>query len=94
VSTKRVVSIIGALFWGALSWFGAVLYSGIAPQGVAGYPNSSQLLFYICVPAAMVLINAYLAFRSERMPTFLFMAVSIAQFAAIPVFIVFSGGGI
>lgn len=91
---KRVISILGALFWGALSWVGVSLYSGIETQGVAGYPNSSQLLLYICFPAAMVLINTCLAFLSNRTPTVLFTTVSIMQFTAIPLFIALSGGGL
>jgi len=89
-----MISALSALLWGVILGIGIKLYSGIAPQGVPGYPNTGQLELYILFPTVMVLIGTCLTIFSKRTPTLLFVIVVLALFALIPPCIVAFGGGV
>jgi hypothetical protein len=94
VARRGAVSILGGLLWGGLLYVDIGLYSDLAQKGIPGYPNSGQLELYIIFPIAMILLSACLTIFANRTPKFLFILLSLTQFALIPPYIVVWGGGV
>ena len=91
---KRVISsVVGLCIWGAVLYLGLKLYSGIAPQEVPGYPNPDQYKLLVGIPTAMVVLSVLLLAVSRRLPAWLFICSSIAQFGLVLPLIMLFGGG-
>jgi len=81
--TRRLVAILGALFWGASVLSGVSVISGVARQAVPGYPNVGQVRYYIWFPATMFSLNVCLAFFAQRTPTPFFALIWLIQLALV-----------
>jgi hypothetical protein len=94
VIRRAAVSIVSCLFWAALLYLGVKVYASGVQQGVAGYPNTAQLRFYILFPVAMTLLSACLAVFANKLPRFLPTIISLVQFALILPYLFFYTGGV
>jgi hypothetical protein len=63
--------------WAGLLWLGIGLSQGVAARHIPGYPNASQILFSIGMPATLVtlLLVAFIIFNFVRRSPFL-LAIS------------------
>lgn len=80
--------------WALILYIGIGLYHGVVDQGVLGYPNKSQLLVLIIVPAAMVGVNIAVAAGSKKVAPPILIASLVLQIPIGFLILMAAGGGI
>jgi hypothetical protein len=92
----NILTGLDCLLWGSLLLVGINLIDGVSAQHAPGYPNSTQILYYIGVPGAVTaaLILAAVVFnfviRSPTWPGIL----SVVALLPLPVYLLMYGGGV
>ncbi len=91
----NVFAALMALVWAYLLYAGVDGVRGIAAQHVTGYPNESQILFYIAAPAAAVIcLLALVGFFNfkKRSASTLGLAGVVALILLLPFLFLYGGG--
>jgi len=86
--------IVGAI-WLGLIWLGWGLIEGVHAQHVPGFPNSSQITYYVCIPIAVVTGLALVAIISNRLirtPVLLNLVSTGVLIFLFPYMLPYSGG--
>ena len=84
---------LACLIWGALLFLGSALASGVKSQGVPGYPNSGQIIYYQGIPgAAFAVALALLAASFKWKGCGLSVAAALLILALLPFLLFYTGG--
>jgi len=95
----NILAGLDCVFWGGLLWLGINFAERVTAQHVPGYPNATQIFFYIGVPAgvtaALILSAVILNFvvRSPISSTLLGI-LSFLALLAVPFYLAIYGGGV
>ena len=90
---RILVPGLACLIWGALLFLGTVLTSGVKSQGVPGYPNTGQIVYYQGIPAAaFALALALLAASFKWKGCGLSVAAAVLMLALLPFLLFYTGG--
>ena len=91
----RTITCINVLAWGTFVWIGRGLLANLTAQDISGFPNHDQSMYYIYVPAGMVLaaLTAY-AVASKRSMKGVALVAEIAFLIALLPFVFFYTGGV
>ena len=94
----RAINILAGLdcvLWGGLLWVGINLIEGVAAQHAPGYPNSTQIFYYVGVPGAVVavlILSAVIFNFVIRSPMWLGI-LSVVALLPLPFYLLMYGGG-
>lgn len=88
-----ITSAISSVLWALILLMGIVLIKGVYSQNVSGYPNSSQLTYYIAIPAIVLTLSAAVLISAIRFryPKLWLMSLAISL-AVVPYFFFYTGG--
>lgn len=79
------------LVWSFALYIGVGLYRGVLEQGIAGYPNSQQLIHFIILPAGMFLLTIG-SIIARLDGARLFTVISVEIIAILWLLLVYGGG--
>jgi hypothetical protein len=90
----RTITCINVLAWGAFVWIGRGLLANVAAQNIAGYPNHRQSVYYIYIPAGMVVValGANAVARIRTLKYVALVAEILVLAAVLPFFSLYTGG--
>jgi hypothetical protein len=92
----NILAGVVCVLWGGLSWLGINFAERVTAQHVPGFPNATQIFYYIGVPGAVtgILILSAVIFDSVfRSPMWLGI-LSIVALLALPLYLYPYGGGV
>jgi len=90
-----IILMITTAIWLSLAMIGLSLVSNVASQGVSGYPNSSQIIYYIVVPCTMFVSSILsIVFNYKLENKLLFIFPSLLLIISIPIYLIYFVGGV
>jgi len=90
----RTVTFMNVLAWGIFVWIGRGLLTNVAAQNIPGYSNHGQSVYYIYIPAGMVLmaLAAYAITRKRALERVALVAEILVLIALLPFVFFYTGG--
>jgi len=89
-----IVTWMNVLAWGTFVWIGRGLLANVAAQNISGYPNHGQSVYYLYIPAGMVLmaLAAYAITRKRPLKSVALVAEILVLIALLPFVFFYTGG--
>ena len=92
---SSILAALSVVLWGGLIWLGWIGIQGVVHQHVPGYPASGQVLYYIQVPAAALIICIMAAVVCFVWPAAVWagrLILILMLLALFPFMLVYTGG--
>lgn len=99
ITLKRAVNILTGLdcvLWSGLLWVGVNLIEAVNARHIAGYPNSTQIIYYIGVPGVVIaaLVLSAIIFNFVIRSAIRLGILSVVALLSLPLYLFIYGGGV